>query len=41
VGVRSGSFAEFLELLIELGESELQAHTEREFPTSVSLARSA
>lgn len=39
VGVRSTSFAEFLELLIELGESELEAHTERLSPTS--LAQSA
>ena len=33
VGVRSGSFSEFLELLIELGESELEAHKRRESPT--------
>jgi hypothetical protein len=39
VGVRSANFTDFLELLIELGESELEAHTERESPTS--FARSA
>jgi hypothetical protein len=35
VGVRAPSFSDFLELLIELAESEVEAHSQRECPADM------
>jgi hypothetical protein len=37
VGVRSPSFSSFLELLIELAESEVEAHSQRSCPADLPL----